>query len=1327
MLHRKPWIPQSLVIMIALCSIASLSIAQDRTLNPEQLTKLAGGDELQGDENAPPRPSRLPDLTKGDLVGEKIPQNSWHLGPTGIIGYMVGGLKGDQIQVESTLPGSPAAGKLQFGDVIVGINGKKFSTGGTMGIQFGNEIIEAEKEENGGMLKLHVWRDRNFVKRNGKRNIAALDIGKVLDDATADNSLFEWKSEEGRNAEVRQAGFDEFPLDPVMIELDLKLRVLPPYSDTSPYDCPKADRIREDAWKILVKEFQDGRIHAHRSGSNAAIALIASGKPEHRKIVHDWVRSNAARSWQPSFEGSIDMMKGGGYFSWRMGFTGLDAAVYYDATGDDFVLPAIREYAVKTAMGQAGGGSWGHTFAWPGFNGGKLHGMNPGYGALNAAGNRCFFLLALAKKLGIEHPEIDDAIERARRFFGSYVDKGGIPYGHHGAAATDDSNGKNVGCAFALKLLGDHHGAKYFAQMSTHASFTRRGGHGNDYFWHYSPWAATLCGREGTIVTHRNLRWRFTLCRRWDGGFVIHSPTGGIQSLRNPTATYAMHYSAPLKQTLFTGKDVDPSYAWTEKEMDHLMTSALPQLNDPMLIKRAGKPYPQRTTDELFKQLDMFKPKARGQYARELGKRYQAGETNILPRLAALLESDEPRLRDSACLGLAACGTDATLQYMSKVARLLDDPYEFVRMQATRTVSKASSGNDAQLALLNATVAKPGSHSMEVNSLRTITQKMFTDETTLARSPFEAGFDEDLVRTALEKLIELDPMGNRPFLATRKGVWSKDTFAQVAGPLVYVAEQEQIADQMFSGRRRAALGLLEHAGYREFVEAGASYLGRRNDVPRDIRVRVFFKRGEIDFDVATKYPALCRRYLDAMKLWLMDQPMAKISKRVGEDWVHANVEDLIKNFEDAKPASPMPSLGREAERLFASKLDAASGTSAKIKLCRDELKDLDRKTFFRKIAAMNALVDILGPDSVMDLTPYLGHWYWRLSDHARELVMDLPGSEVSTTLLSHFAKTQGENAAEILSVLSDRGHAAALPIARQALKHADAVVRAAAVQAVFKLGGSNELKQVFVFMHAFPDLVSLEGAEKALLSKRNDPSHVKETERLATWAVANWDGPVRRSLYFVLGQFGGEHNLAVLRKAAITEDNGEFQGVVRALSFSPDEQATAALLSIIKDNLKTRRVSAAISESIRRMVIGKDRIGNLPNKQRLDFAEAILNMTLNDSIISYMGRIKSGRCAYLLQRSLRQKASTATVQSIINATTDIPNPTPSDRKLGASALIDLIEFIEVNHLRGGGLKNDPKAYANWKALSIRAGKNLIKLDKPEEAPLPEFNDLDLDL
>jgi hypothetical protein len=206
--------------------------------------------------------------------------------------------------------------------------------------------------------------------------------------------------------------------------------------------------------------------------------------------------------------------------------------------------------------------------------------MNPGYGALNAAGNRCFFLIALAKKLGVEHPETDQAIERANHFFGSYVDMGAIPYGDHPAAATDDSNGKNTGIAFAMKIIGNKYGAKYFAQMSTHCSFTRRGGHASDYHGNCSSWAATLCGPEGRILAERNLRWRRTLCRMFDGSFIYHSPSEK-KVLRDPTATEVLHQALALKQTLITGKDLDEDLFTTKEEMKQLLASARSQLNDP--------------------------------------------------------------------------------------------------------------------------------------------------------------------------------------------------------------------------------------------------------------------------------------------------------------------------------------------------------------------------------------------------------------------------------------------------------------------------------------------------------------------------------------------------------------------------------------------------------------------------------------------------------------------------------------------------------------------------------------------------------------------------
>jgi len=214
---------------LLLCCAGSLAIAEERTLTPEQMEALANTGELE--TPAPPsRPSSLPDLTKGEWVRDMDEINVWNLGPTGAVGYLVGGFTGDQIQVLSVTPGSPAAGKLQWGDVILGANGKDFVAGEHNGYALGNAIIESEKQENGGLLTLRVWRDRNFIKRNGAKDIGGIDVDELFDKARDDNSLYDWKPDEEQIHEAEHQRYEEFPLDGYYTEVELKLRVLPPYS-----------------------------------------------------------------------------------------------------------------------------------------------------------------------------------------------------------------------------------------------------------------------------------------------------------------------------------------------------------------------------------------------------------------------------------------------------------------------------------------------------------------------------------------------------------------------------------------------------------------------------------------------------------------------------------------------------------------------------------------------------------------------------------------------------------------------------------------------------------------------------------------------------------------------------------------------------------------------------------------------------------------------------------------------------------------------------------------------------------------------------------------
>ena len=62
---------------------------------------------------------------------------------------------------------------------------------------------------------------------------------------------------------------------------------------------------------------------------------------------------------------------------------------------------------------------------------------------MNQAGLPCFLSLILAKKCGIEDPEIDLAIERSTMFFRKFVGHGSIGYGFHRSEAGENAGRVN--------------------------------------------------------------------------------------------------------------------------------------------------------------------------------------------------------------------------------------------------------------------------------------------------------------------------------------------------------------------------------------------------------------------------------------------------------------------------------------------------------------------------------------------------------------------------------------------------------------------------------------------------------------------------------------------------------------------------------------------------------------------------------------------------------------------------------------------------------------------------------------------------------------------
>jgi len=200
-----------------------------------------------------------PDFTKGGEI-PKDAKHDWSLGATGARGWMFSDklvtTDARQIAVTKVDRGSPADGILLVNDVILGVNGKRFSYDPRT--EMGKALTAAESKAGGGKLSLIRFRS-------------------------------------GRTSNVI-----------------VKLPVLGRYSATAPYNCPKSKRILEQGCEALAKRIADKSYRTNPiPRSLNALALLASGNREYLPLVRkeaQWAAEFSAGGFQTWYYGYVMML-----------------------------------------------------------------------------------------------------------------------------------------------------------------------------------------------------------------------------------------------------------------------------------------------------------------------------------------------------------------------------------------------------------------------------------------------------------------------------------------------------------------------------------------------------------------------------------------------------------------------------------------------------------------------------------------------------------------------------------------------------------------------------------------------------------------------------------------------------------------------------------------------------------------------------------------------------------------------------------------------------------------------------------------------------------
>jgi hypothetical protein len=486
-------------------------------------------------------------------------------------------------------------------------------------------IQEAETEARGGVLKLKIWR-----------------AGQVRD-------------------------------------LALKLAVMGTYSDSAPWNCEKSKLILDGAIKVLEKE----TMAPNWIGSIQGLALLATGRPEYllklRDFAHGLAKENPDPDKKPAGPNWGD--------AWNMGYRLIFLCEYFMVTRDREVLPAIDKSALQLARGQSMYGTFGHGFAALTTDG-KFNGSVPPYGPVNMAGLPANLAIVLARKCGVKHPEIDQAIARAAGFFGYYTDKGAIPYGEHEPWPYHENNGKNSITAVMFAAIGNKpKETEFFARMATAGYPSREYGHtgqGFSYLW--SALGAAAGGPEAAAAFFQNASWHLDLVRRSDGSFTYDGGEqfGAGETDDNtyfgkssyyglsPAATYVLSYSLPLKKLVITGRDADSS-GWLDKK-EAAATAAAGRFD---LDRTKMSPA------ELVAAFENWSPIVRSWAAQELATRPES--KTMAADLIKLANSGNPHQIQGACEALGLINTPEALPALVKQ---LAHPDRWVRYKAAEAVKK---------------------------------------------------------------------------------------------------------------------------------------------------------------------------------------------------------------------------------------------------------------------------------------------------------------------------------------------------------------------------------------------------------------------------------------------------------------------------------------------------------------------------------------------------------------------------------------------------------------------------------------------------------------
>ena len=1190
----------------------------------------------------------IPDLTNGD--NWEWPENKnelgrygfYNLGPTGLMGFMVGGFRGSHIEVALVLPNSPSSDKIKVGDVIIGINGIAFKKNDDLREVFGSAINESEKESNHGYLNLLIWRDKNWLKRNQKEGITFTSIDELLNPDDGEEAFD--LALDIEDQPINQEKTEEIKSNGKVYNIVLKLPVLGEYSETSPYNCPKSNHIIDRGLKVIRQKAEKGLGLRYLRGH----ALLASGDAEHIKFLKDYVFKN--KEFQPQRKINPYAYPNG---TWHLTYQGLFAAEYYFVTNENHILLPLRNIISALAKGQTHSGMWGDQLTSHPLDYGALFSRPSGKGIVNQISGSAFLALVLAKKAGVFDEYSDYAIEHAIKNYASISGHGSLDSIAQKVVDTYDIDGNNGAPAFAFKFLNNINHAKYFAMVSAviarNKDSKKNFAVGSEQATLWSTLSTSLLGKKAVQSYHRKHRNWYALARMHDGSWIHQLPNGGLTCKADPTSMYLLQYLCIREKTHLTGKEKNEHLILNDHQFKDLKFNTLK-------VKGIINKLKNISLSECLDYFDTFSPVLRSLLCVEYGIKYNAKNLNEVP--AAIIEFiREGTERQKACaiLALSQCGESVIKKHLPLLINQLSNNSDLVIISTIKALAKHYKNLEPLVITPLLKLVTHKKFSNLSNDLNSIPYHVFSilfpespDNSLFAQDPFNQALPARLVSDALERGFMLDP-GKEKLLRYARN-WKQSTIGKMAGYIVYATETLPMND---IGRTEVILGygkevlkknnyidILLETSINGLIESAS--MAKNTDLSKVAQYKTF-----IDANTIKLYSSYGRSILPHLERLFKSDPTLSFTEPLKENKIF--LFNIIRDIKKQSHNNNTRSLSTAVEDLFNQKLTLLEDKDKKIAFCISQL-DLNKKTYFKQRIAMNKLVELNGLNALKNILPFLNHLNWRVREHAHKMICAF-GYQASDILIQHSMTIKNEeNIDGILKCITTIADPNCAMTALQFFLQNKGTIRSHAVQALFATSQLTHFNTVLSMFKTCDDSIEFEGYEKAFTRLKGNNEQEDIVCNALIPLVKNSRDNMRMSIYSILSKFGRPSDLEFLKQQLYNSDTRKSLMALNAIAQSDDTKSTVTILDFMKFHEGTLISFDAAEIAIKRIPLMIDEKGKFIEPAIVGFISEILNIVNHKKLILLLGNIVSLESIQCLNKCLNSRSDVtrfATTRAII--------------------------------------------------------------------------------